>query len=152
MTRIEGSIVINRPPEDVFDFVADEHNEPRYNPGMVHVEKLTPEPVGVGTRWRTTLETRGHPIRMDVEVTEHARPTRLGTRSTLSTAEITGGLTFTPHPSGTRMSWSWQLRPMGVLRLLTPLIGVLGRREERRTWNGLKRCLEQDAAAQPARD
>lgn len=152
MTRIEGSIVINRPPEDVFDFVADEHNEPRFNPGMVRVEKLTPGPVGAGTRWRTTLESRGHPITMDVEVTEYARPCRLGTTSTLSAAQITGRLTFAAHPTGTRMSWSWQLRPKGLLRVLTPVLGPLGRRQERRTWAGLKRCLEQDTAVSPAHD
>jgi hypothetical protein len=31
MVRVEGEIVINRPVEEVFDFVADERNEPRYN-------------------------------------------------------------------------------------------------------------------------
>lgn len=34
MVRIEGEIVINRPVEEVFDLVADETNEPRYNPRM----------------------------------------------------------------------------------------------------------------------
>jgi hypothetical protein len=28
MARIEGAIMINRPVEEVFDFVADERNEP----------------------------------------------------------------------------------------------------------------------------
>lgn len=32
MIHIEGEIVINRPPEEVFDVVADERNEPKYNP------------------------------------------------------------------------------------------------------------------------
>jgi hypothetical protein len=32
MTRLEGEIVIDRPPEVVFDFVADERNEPQFNP------------------------------------------------------------------------------------------------------------------------
>lgn len=31
MARMEGEITINRPVEDVFDFVADERNEPRYH-------------------------------------------------------------------------------------------------------------------------
>lgn len=30
MVRVEGGMVINRPVEDVFDFVADKRNEPRY--------------------------------------------------------------------------------------------------------------------------
>jgi hypothetical protein len=35
MARVEGEIIIQRPAEDVFDFVADERNEPRYNSRMV---------------------------------------------------------------------------------------------------------------------
>jgi hypothetical protein len=33
--RIGGEIFINRPVEEVFDFVADARNEPRYNPRML---------------------------------------------------------------------------------------------------------------------
>jgi len=32
--RIEGEIIIKRTVEEVFDFCADESNEPRYNPRM----------------------------------------------------------------------------------------------------------------------
>jgi len=41
MARISGEVLIRRPVEDVFDFVADERNEPRFNPLMTHVEKLS---------------------------------------------------------------------------------------------------------------
>ena len=49
MARIEGEIVIDRPVEVVFDYVADQSNEPQYNPRMVRAEKITPGPVGKGT-------------------------------------------------------------------------------------------------------
>ena len=41
MAKIEGEIVIDRPVEDVFDFVADQSSEPQYNPQMVRAEKIT---------------------------------------------------------------------------------------------------------------
>jgi hypothetical protein len=40
MVHIEGEILINRPVEEVFDVVADERNEPRYNPRLLWVEKV----------------------------------------------------------------------------------------------------------------
>ncbi len=40
MVTIKGSTTITRPVEDVFDLVADERNEPTYNPQMTAVEKL----------------------------------------------------------------------------------------------------------------
>jgi hypothetical protein len=41
-----GEIVIQRPVEEVFDFVADERNV--YDPSIVHVEKLTAAARAVG--------------------------------------------------------------------------------------------------------
>lgn len=44
------------------------------------------------------------------------------------------------------MRWSWDVRPRGALKLLTPLVGLLGRRQERAIWSELKRVLEARAA------
>jgi hypothetical protein len=48
--RIQGSLQIDVPPEPIFDLISDQRNEPRYNPKMRHVRKLTEGPIGVGTR------------------------------------------------------------------------------------------------------
>lgn len=39
MARIDGEIIIDRPVDVVFDYVADQSNEPEYNPQMVRAEK-----------------------------------------------------------------------------------------------------------------
>jgi hypothetical protein len=49
LARIAGEIWIGRPVEVVFDYVADQSNEPTYNPQMVRAQKITPGPVGKGT-------------------------------------------------------------------------------------------------------
>src|SRR6266511_1951506 len=77
MVRIDGEIVINRPVDTVFDFVADERNEPRYNPRMLRVEKLSPGPIGVGSRFRAAMRTRPRPTKMTTEFTGYERPWRL---------------------------------------------------------------------------
>ena len=109
---------------------------------MKRVELLTPGAVGVGTRWRTTVESVGRPVAMTMAVTEFSPPRRLGSRTKMPGADVQGGLTFDPDPVGTRLTWSWELRPHGVLRLAAPLIGVIGRRQEAATWNRLKQLLE----------
>jgi hypothetical protein len=38
MAHIEGETIIGRPPEVVFDYVADERNEPKYNPHLISHE------------------------------------------------------------------------------------------------------------------
>jgi hypothetical protein len=51
MTRIEGRTSFARPPAEVFDFLADPRNEPAYNPLILSARKLTPGPIGPGTRF-----------------------------------------------------------------------------------------------------
>ena len=142
MARVEGEIVILRPVEEVFDFVADERNEPRYNPRMVHAELLSEGPIGLGARFRTELETRGRTMPMVVEFTGYERASRLASVTRSSMMETQGEITFEAVPSGTRMRWSWDVRPRGVFKLMGPVVGLIGRRQEQRIWGNLKRLLE----------
>ena len=143
MGRVRGSIWIDRSPEDVFDHVADERNEPGYNPEMVEVDLESPEPIGVGTRWTAVTSSRGRRTPMVIEVTAFERPTRLGSKTTVSAMTIIGELRFASERGGTTMSWEWGLRPSGWLRLISPLVTTIGRRQEQRIWSALKRQLEQ---------
>jgi hypothetical protein len=65
-------------------------------------------------------------------------------------ADIAGTLRFDPAPNGTRMSWSWVVRPRGRYRLLTPVIVRVGRRQEQENWGSLKRFLEAREEQAPA--
>jgi hypothetical protein len=146
MARIDGEIVINRPLEEVFDFVADERNEPRYNPRMLRAEKLSPGPVGLGTRFRAEMTSRRRLVVMTIENTGYDRPRRLASTTRLSTMDIRGTLTFDPVAAGTRMRWAWDLQPHGLLNLMTPVVARIGARQEQTIWANLKRLLEaQDA-------
>ena len=145
MAKIQGSTVIARPVEDVFDFVADERNETKYNPHMVRVDKMTPGPIANGTCWSATIESRGRPVDMDIEVTDYTRPSRLASTTRMSTAKIHGAVTFEPDPGGTRMRWSWELQPKGVFRLMGPVIARIGRQQEAEIWASLKRYMESTA-------
>jgi hypothetical protein len=142
VAQIEGEIVIDRPVDEVFDFVADERNEPRYNPQMTSVEQLSEGEIGLGTQFRAQVVSGGRPPPLVIEFTTFERPVRLGSRSTMSGMVIMGELTFDGVGDTTRMRWSWDLKPSGALRLITPLAVWMGRRQERDIWTSLKRCLE----------
>jgi RecB family exonuclease len=57
MAKIEGEIVIGRPEDVVFDMVADQRNEPTYNPAMTRSEKLTPLMAWLGRRQERRIWT-----------------------------------------------------------------------------------------------
>ena len=111
MAKIEGQILIGRPVEEVFDFVAGPRKEPSFNPAMTSVELLTPLPIGRGTRFRARMGRAG--TQMLVELTEFDRPHRLGSRTTSSMMHTSGTVTFAADGGGTVMSWAWRVRPKG---------------------------------------
>ena len=77
VARIDGELFINRPVTEVFDFVADERNEPRYNPGIRRAEKLSPGPIGRGTRFLAEAATGRRTSGITIEYTAFERPGRL---------------------------------------------------------------------------
>ena len=142
MASIEGQITIGRPVELVFDYVADQTNEPLYNPKMVGAEKETAGPIGKGTRFRSAVRSGGRTAEMLIENTGYDRPRLLTSTTTMKQMDIVYKLKFEPVPDGTRMQWSGEVRPKGGLRLLGPLVTWMGTRQEQRIWSSLKRHLE----------
>ncbi|MDE3086911.1 MAG: SRPBCC family protein [Acidobacteriota bacterium] len=142
MAQVTGVIVIDRPVDLVFDFVADERNEPLYNRHLLRSEMVTPGPIGLGSRFRA-FHSQGHgDVEMAIEYTGYVRPRRLSSKTTMSWAEVDGALTFAPKGAATELRWAWDVRPKGAARILTPFIGPIGRRTENACWEGLKRYLE----------
>jgi hypothetical protein len=147
MARIEGEIIIERPVDEVFDFVADERNEPRYNPRMLSADLVSEEPIGSRSRFRAEIKTGPRrTMPMLVEFTEFDRPRRLASFTRSSMMETAGTLTFEPQARGTLMRWSWDVRPYGPLRLMPGAVRLIGRRQEQRIWGNLKRLLESRVA------
>lgn len=147
MARIEGEIIIGRSVEVVFDYVADQRNEPQYNSRMVRAEKITEGPVGRGTKFNSAVMSQGHPAEMIIELTGYERPVRLAQVTIMAQADMSGTLTFEPLGTGTRMRWSWQVRPKGAVKLLAPVIALMGRHQERAVWTAMKQRLDASEAA-----
>jgi carbon monoxide dehydrogenase subunit G len=147
MAHLTGHIRIAAPAGQVSGTVADSRNEPSFNPAMTGVELLTPPPAGLGTRFRARMGKAG--MEMLAGLTEFERPHRPGSRTASSMMETSGTLAFAADGQDTVMSWDWQVRPKGWLRMLGPLSGPLGSRMERRIWTGLKHQLEDDTGADP---
>lgn len=142
MSRVRGSIEIEAPIEVVFDTVADQSNEVDYNAGMVESTKLTDGPLGVGTRFHAVMRSRRRPIEMITEYTGFDRPRLLASRSVIGGSVAEGEVRLVPTTTGTMFTWDWEISLSGPSRVATPLVGMIGRRQERRIWTALKHRLE----------
>ena len=142
MAHIAGEVTIAAPVDEVFDLVADERNEPRYNPRIVRAEKVGDAPIGKGTRFVAEPKGMGAKGAMTMQVLDYERPHRLRTSVRSSYMRVDGTLTFNEVDGGTRLRWDWDMGLLGPMRVLAPALAVVGPGWERRNWVGLKEYLE----------
>lgn len=142
VARIAGEVTIDVPVEEVFDLVADERNEPKYNPRIVRAEKVSQGPVASGARFVVEPKNRGTKGEMTVEVVEYDRPHRLRTVTRSSYMHVDGMLTFDEVAGRTRLRWVWNMSLLGRVQMLSPVLALIGPRWERRNWVGLKKYME----------
>jgi hypothetical protein len=142
MTRIAGEVMIAAPVDEVFDLVADERNEPLYNPRIVRAEKLTEGPVAAGAQFVATPRGTGTRGEMRVQVVEYDRPHRVHDVVDASYLHVDGTVTFDRVDGRTRVRWDWDMTLVGAMQALSPLLALVGPRWERRNWVALKHYLE----------
>lgn len=147
MPRITGSVDIERPIVEVFDFVADEEHEPLYNTQMLSARRSGTGPIGVGASFHVVVQGVGGKSEMDITYIEYERPRLLTSVTQVGGMEIAGSLRFEELGHVTRMHWNWDIRPHGVMSAFGPVITWQGRRQEERIWHSLKRYLEASAGS-----
>jgi uncharacterized membrane protein len=95
--QFEVSQVIDRPVEQVFDFVARRHvqNHPRWDPD-IELEQISEGSIGVGTMIRRRNKRSGTPVDGTMEVTEFEPDRAFATLIHDGPVEIRGRMTFEP--------------------------------------------------------
>jgi uncharacterized protein YndB with AHSA1/START domain len=136
---MSGSLRIARTVEDVFQAVVD---EPSWNPAMRSATMLTPPPPGAGSRYEVVMDLGRGGMPMQVEYTGFEPPTRLASRTSSPMMATTGEVTCTADGDGTLLSWDWQYRLTGALRVGGPVFALFAGRWERRNWLRLRDLLE----------
>ena len=78
MPHVRRDLVIARPVQIVFDFLADRRNEPGYNGQILRIDALSEDGVGAGSRWSALVRTGRWPTNVAIECIEYQRPLVLG--------------------------------------------------------------------------
>jgi uncharacterized protein YndB with AHSA1/START domain len=72
-----ATTVVDRPIEQVFAFLSDGENDPKFSPRVLEIHKTTDGPPGVGTRFASTVKDAGMKTKREFELTEFVAPTRI---------------------------------------------------------------------------
>jgi uncharacterized protein YndB with AHSA1/START domain len=121
--RFETTLVIDRPIEEVFAFLADGENDPKFSPRVLEISKTTDGPPGVGTVYASTVKDAGVKTKREFKLTEFEPPTRIRwtevSKNLVSAPE--GGYDLAPDGSGTRVTLYNVFEGNGVGKVIAPL-------------------------------
>jgi hypothetical protein len=80
--RFGATVVIDRPIDEVFAFLADGENDTKFSPRVLEITKTTDGPPGVGTVFASTVKDVGVKTRREFKHRRAARQVRreLGTQ------------------------------------------------------------------------
>ncbi|HEX3979562.1 MAG TPA: SRPBCC family protein [Solirubrobacteraceae bacterium] len=75
--EFSGSAVIDRPIDEVFAFLADGTNDPKFSPRVQEIRKSTDGPVGIGSVFESTVKDAGMKTGRRFELTALEAPTKI---------------------------------------------------------------------------
>jgi len=142
MATFQNTVTIRRPVEEVFAFLADFENVPRWNHAILQTTKTSPGPVRVGTTYH---QIRSIPRRSEegFEVTVFEPTSRLAVHGDIGPFTATISYLLAPIGDGTRLTNAVDLEPSsGALRLLAPLAASRVKGAVAANLGALKQILE----------
>jgi uncharacterized protein YndB with AHSA1/START domain len=122
MAQFKTGLVIRRPREDVFAFVANYQNSPRWVSGELKHTKVSDGPIGVGTVIRTTGRTLGLRIEATRIVTAYKPSSMYAFKSEYQRMPITTTFLFEPIDDGTRLTVVVDGEPTGLFKATAPIV------------------------------
>jgi carbon monoxide dehydrogenase subunit G len=75
--QFEATVEIDRPIAEVFAFLADGENDPKFSPRVQKITKTTSGPTAVGTVYVSTVKDAGLTTNREFKITEFESPTRI---------------------------------------------------------------------------
>jgi hypothetical protein len=118
--RFGATVVIDRPIDAVFAFLADGENDKKFSARVVEISKATDGPPGQGTIYKSTVKDAGLKTKREFELTVFEPPTRIRwtERSKNLVTVPEGGYDLTPDGDGTRLEFFNELEGNGFGKLL----------------------------------
>jgi Polyketide cyclase / dehydrase and lipid transport len=69
--------VVDRPIDEVFAFLAQGTNDPKFSPRVLEIEQASDGPPGAGTVFRSTVKDAGMKTKREFELTEFQAPAKI---------------------------------------------------------------------------
>jgi uncharacterized membrane protein len=145
MARLEISTVINRPVEEVFAFLSNPENSPKWSSGSSDVKITSAGPIGVGSTYQSVRTVLGRRIESENEVTAYEPNRSYATKSKSGPVPMESRVTFERVEGGTRVTGTLVGDPGGFFKLAEPLLVSMIKRQLEADLANLKDLMEAHA-------
>ena len=140
MPKASSEIVINRPREDVFVFLADPENDAEWRSGVLELRHVSGS--GIGARYAQGVKgPGGRRIPADIEITELSPGELIAFQTVAGPVRPRGRYVLAAADGGTRVRFELEADVKGVKRLLAPMVQKTMNHEVRQL-ESLKRVIE----------
>ncbi len=123
MRTVSASAQIPGPSTEVFTFLADLQNLPRWMSGIVSAELTTTGEIGVGSRAHVVRELLGQRIEVDVTVAGYEPPRRVQLDTSASGIGVKATLDIEPAGNGTSLTLAMEIRAQSIF--MAPVEGMV---------------------------
>ncbi|HYU50137.1 MAG TPA: SRPBCC family protein [Candidatus Limnocylindria bacterium] len=142
--RHEMIVVIDRPIEEVWAFMADVFNVPRLRGQTLAIRMTSAGPVGVGSTLQARMSIFGFETRIHGVLTEWDAPRAMAFSVTMGAGTGIVRQALEPMGSATKVVRLIELDLKRRFRLVWPILGPLVRRRWDRATRNLKQLVEAD--------
>ena len=145
--RFSAEVSIRRPPQAVFDWVADYRHVAQVLEGVDRWEPMQRETRGAGARFDVSMTALGFPLENVLVLDRWEEPHSIGWRSESGPIQQSGRWDLRPDGEGTLVSLSiGYVPPLGLVgRLVAGEVDGLVRGRLQRALDAMKRILEEEA-------
>ncbi len=145
MARIEASVVIKRPVEDVFAYVTDEQNIPKWESRVLEVKQTSEGPKGVGTTFQAVGQFLGRRIESTIEITHYEPNRKVIEKISAGPISLEETFIFEPAEGGTRLTIVGEGETGGSFKMAERIVVRMFEREVQADLVRLKDILEAGA-------
>jgi hypothetical protein len=137
MTRMQSSIVIARPVEEVFAFfLALDESARQTDPSVESVIKTPDGPPGAGTTFRLRQHNLGEMRETTTRFTAVEPDRKIEFEAEIGPMRPRCQLLFEPAGEGTRVTFGGDSNPIGPLKILSPVFNRKGQQVWGGDWRG----------------
>jgi carbon monoxide dehydrogenase subunit G len=142
MFTYEKNIFVNRPPQDVWDILADPASHSKYSSIAEYAEWTSEDPPGVGSTYRGVGKVLWRKIESTNEITAWDPPNQYGYKSISGSTPFETMYTLEARENGTQLSVHAQIEIGGFFKMAEGLVGKQAKKAADTEFDALKHLLE----------